>query len=71
MEGEASLGWWLPGRHDMREIVNAILCQARTGCQWRYLPRTDQSLHPTRAPDREPPLNCGSICPSVESSGPV
>lgn len=22
----------------MREIVNAILCQARTGCQGRYLP---------------------------------
>ncbi|MFI6251703.1 transposase [Streptomyces sp. NPDC051016] len=22
----------------MREIVNAILYQARTGCQWRYLP---------------------------------
>ncbi|MFB9896251.1 IS5 family transposase, partial [Planobispora takensis] len=26
------------GRYDMREIVNAILYQARTGCQWRYLP---------------------------------
>jgi transposase len=22
----------------MREIVNAILYQARTGCEWRYLP---------------------------------
>ncbi|MER5531456.1 transposase [Streptomyces sp. NPDC002677] len=22
----------------MREIVNAILYQARTGCQWRHLP---------------------------------
>lgn len=22
----------------MREIVNAILYQARTGCKWRYLP---------------------------------
>ncbi|MGW7461131.1 transposase [Streptomyces sp. NPDC054797] len=26
------------GAYDMREIVNAILYQARTGCQWRYLP---------------------------------
>ncbi|GAB2722601.1 IS5-like element ISSco3 family transposase [Kitasatospora kifunensis] len=26
------------GRYEMREILNAILYQARTGCQWRYLP---------------------------------
>lgn len=26
------------GQYAMREIVNAILYQARTGCQWRYLP---------------------------------
>lgn len=26
------------GAHEMREIVNAILYQTRTGCQWRYLP---------------------------------
>nr|WP_280669733.1 transposase [Kitasatospora sp. MAP12-44] len=26
------------GKYDLREIVNAILYQARTGCQWRYLP---------------------------------
>ncbi|MFI0487109.1 transposase [Actinomadura sp. 9N215] len=26
------------GRYAMREIVNAILYQARTRCQWRYLP---------------------------------
>lgn len=26
------------GRYEMREIVNAILYQARVGCQWRYLP---------------------------------
>jgi transposase len=26
------------GRYEMREIVNAILYQNRTGCQWRYLP---------------------------------
>ncbi|MCK9905107.1 transposase [Parafrankia colletiae] len=26
------------GRYALREIVNAILYQARTGCQWRYLP---------------------------------
>jgi transposase len=27
------------GRYAMREMVNAILYQTRTGCQWRYLPR--------------------------------
>jgi transposase len=27
------------GRYAMREIVNAILYQTRTGCQWRYLPK--------------------------------
>ncbi|MFJ3308458.1 transposase [Streptomyces sp. NPDC086549] len=27
------------GRYEMRGIVNAILYQARVGCQWRYLPR--------------------------------
>jgi transposase len=26
------------GRYEMREIVNAILYQNRTGCQWDYLP---------------------------------
>ncbi|GAB2991514.1 hypothetical protein GCM10023080_066580 [Streptomyces pseudoechinosporeus] len=26
------------GGYAMREIVNALLYQARTGCQWRYLP---------------------------------
>jgi transposase len=26
------------GRYEMREIVNAILYQNRTGCQWEYLP---------------------------------
>lgn len=26
------------GGYQMREIVNALLYQARTGCQWRYLP---------------------------------
>ena len=27
-----------PLAHERREIVNAILYQSRTGCQWRYLP---------------------------------
>ncbi len=27
-----------PGACDLREIVNAIFYQNRTGCQWRYLP---------------------------------
>jgi transposase len=26
------------GEQDLREIVNAILYQNRTGCQWAYLP---------------------------------
>jgi transposase len=26
------------GGYDLREIVNAILYQSRTGCQWEYLP---------------------------------
>src|SRR5512135_306339 len=26
------------GGYAMREIVNAIFCQSRTGCQWDYLP---------------------------------
>ncbi|MFI6360747.1 transposase [Streptomyces sp. NPDC050743] len=26
------------GNHDMREIVHALLCQSRTGCQWDCLP---------------------------------
>jgi transposase len=26
------------GRHELREIVNAIFYQNRTGCQWAYLP---------------------------------
>ncbi|WP_285707660.1 transposase [Microtetraspora sp. NBRC 16547] len=26
------------GSYEMREIVNAILYQSRTGCQWDYLP---------------------------------
>lgn len=34
------------GRYALREIVNAILYQARTGCQWRYLPH---DLPPTSA----------------------
>lgn len=27
-----------PPKHDPRTILNAILYQSRTGCQWRYLP---------------------------------
>jgi len=27
-----------PARYNRREIVDAILFLARTGCQWRYLP---------------------------------
>nr|WP_107057663.1 IS5 family transposase [Streptomyces sp. NRRL S-646] len=34
------------GHYAMREIVNSLLYQARTGCQWRYLPH---DLPPTSA----------------------
>jgi putative transposase len=27
-----------PRRHELREVVNALLYQARTGCSWRSLP---------------------------------
>ncbi|MEU5951498.1 IS5 family transposase [Streptomyces sp. NPDC047525] len=33
-----SLGFGRPPRHDLREIMNAILYVDRTGCQWAYLP---------------------------------
>ena len=29
-----------PRTTDLREVVNAILYMARTGCQWRMLPKT-------------------------------
>ncbi|MFG2732674.1 transposase [Streptomyces canus] len=38
LEGEAPLGQRPRGPVRDAEIVNAILCQARAGCQWRYLP---------------------------------
>jgi putative transposase len=28
-----------PRRVDMRQILNALFSQQRTGCQWRYLPK--------------------------------
>ena len=28
-----------PRAHDFRDVVNAILYQSRTGCQWRFLPK--------------------------------
>jgi len=31
-------GWGRPLKHPRREIVDAILYQARTGCSWRQLP---------------------------------
>jgi len=31
-------GFGRPLNHPRREIVNAILYQARTGCSWRLLP---------------------------------
>jgi transposase len=38
------------GSYEMREIVNAILCQSRTGCQWEYLPHD----LPPRSDDARP-----------------
>ncbi|WP_281283998.1 IS5 family transposase [Nonomuraea deserti] len=38
MEGRASVGQRPPGQYEMREIVNALLYQSRTGCQWDFLP---------------------------------
>lgn len=29
-----------PLKHDLRQIINAILYLVRTGCQWRYLPHS-------------------------------
>ncbi|OKK09744.1 transposase [Streptomyces sp. CB02488] len=33
------------GAYDMREIVNAILYQGRTGCQWAYLPQKSATYY--------------------------
>jgi len=38
MEGPASFGERPSGRLRNAEVVNAILYQGRTGCQWTYLP---------------------------------
>jgi transposase len=38
VEGPASVGVGHLGRYSLREIVNAIFYQNRTGCQWGYLP---------------------------------
>lgn len=32
-----------PGSCDLREVVNAIFYQNRTGCRWRYLPHDPPS----------------------------
>jgi transposase len=33
------------GDYDLREIVNAIFYQNRTGCQWAYLPPESAAYH--------------------------
>jgi transposase len=38
VEGEASVGLGASGPVRLREMVNAIFYQNRTGCQWAYLP---------------------------------
>ncbi|PSK66410.1 hypothetical protein B0E53_01659 [Micromonospora sp. MH33] len=54
------------GDYDLREIVNAILYQNRTGCQWAYLPH---DLPPKSAtyyyfarPNADMPCSAGSAC---------
>lgn len=44
------------GNYDMREIVNALLYQSRTGCQWDYLPGTPLGTRSSRrCPCGRPP----------------
>jgi transposase len=38
VEGKASVGIGASGRYSLREILNSIFYQNRTGCQWAYLP---------------------------------
>ena len=35
-----------PAKYDRREIVNALLYIARTGCQWRAMTRDDRWRRP-------------------------
>ena len=45
---EPLLGWGLRGPRpglDRRGVVNAVLYQARTGCQWRLLPVGELEQH--------------------------
>lgn len=38
MEAPTPIGSGHQGRYQLREILNAIFYQNRTGCQWAYLP---------------------------------
>lgn len=53
------------GRYAMREIVNAIFYQGRTGCQWEYLPH---DLPPAR---RGQVLDLPSSCGTLDGSDQV
>jgi transposase len=46
-----------PRKTDMRAAINAILYLLRTGCPWRYLPRSFASSS-VRASGRQSGLSC-------------
>lgn len=59
------------GKYAMREIVNAILYQNRTGCQWEFLPhdmpppgavKYYSASGATRAPTRTFTTCCAGSC---------
>src|SRR5258706_14445811 len=37
---------WPASHPPVRTILNAVFCLLRTGCPWRYLPRTFPPAHP-------------------------
>ncbi|GII96072.1 transposase [Sinosporangium siamense] len=52
------------GGYEIREIVNAILYQSRTGCQWDFLPYgrlSSISEHAPQEADTPYRSRCGSL----------
>ncbi|MDR0869355.1 MAG: transposase [Planctomycetaceae bacterium] len=43
-----------PKTTDLRQVMNAIFYQLKTGCQWRLLPHTPPNTQPSRR--HRPPL---------------
>ncbi len=57
-------GFGRPLKHPRREIVNAILYQARTGCSWRLLARGPAAVgHGLRL------LLAGVVAPAIRADG--